>query len=72
MNFVNKYKIKHDTSMNDVTRRLDSLISIIDSKLIRQTSNNAFEQAIILKHVSQLKRRDRSVRQFTSVEVEQT
>ena len=48
MNLVNEYKTKHDISMNNVTRRLDSSISIIDSKFTRQTSNNAFEQAISL------------------------
>ena len=72
MNLVNEYKTKHDISMNNVTRRLDSSASIIDSKLTRQTSNNAFEQAINSKLVSQLRRRDRFARQLTNVDVEQT
>ena len=71
MNFVNEYKTKHDISMNNVTRRLDSSASIIDSKLTRQTSNNAFEQIINSKLVSQLKRRDRFARQLTNIDVEQ-
>ena len=72
MNLVNEYKTKHDISMNNVTRRLDSSTSIIDSKLTRQRSNNAFEQAINSKLVSQLRRRDRFARQFTNIDVEQT
>ena len=72
MNLVNEYKTKHDISMNNVTRRFDSSISIIDSKFTRQTSNNVFEQAINSKLVLQLKRRDRFARQFTNVDVEQT
>ena len=72
MNFVNEYKTKHDISMNNVIRRFDSSISIIDLKLIRQTLDNAFEQAINSKFVSQFKRRNRSVRQLTNVDVEQT
>ena len=72
MNLVNEYKTKHDISMNNVIRRLDSSTLIIDSKFTRQTLNNAFEQVVISKHVSQLKRRDRFVRQFTNVNVEQT
>ena len=71
MNLVNEYKTKHDTSMNNIIRRLDSSFSIIDSKLTHQTSNN-FEQIIISKHVSQLRRRERFVRQLTNVVVEQT
>ena len=35
MNLVNEYKTKHDTLMNNVTRRFDSSFSIIDSKLTR-------------------------------------
>ena len=50
-NLVNEYKTKHDISMNNDTRRLDSSTSIIDSKLTRQTSNNAFEQVVVSKHV---------------------
>ena len=72
MNLVNEYKTKHDISMNNVTRRLDSSASIIDSKLTRQTSNNASEQTINSKLVSQLKRRDHFSRQLTNVDVEQT
>ena len=71
MNLVNEYKTKHDISVNNVIRRLDSSASIIDSKLTRQTSDNAFEQAINSKFVSQLRRRDRFARQFTNVDVEQ-
>ena len=71
-NLVNEYKTKHDTSMNNVTRRLDSSISIIDSKFTRQILNNAFEQIINSKLVSQFKSRDRFARQFTNVDVEQT
>ena len=52
MNFVNEYKTKHDISMNNVTRRLDSSTSIIDLKFIHQTSNNVFEQVVISKYVS--------------------
>ena len=72
MNLVNEYKTKHETSMNNVTRRLDSSISIIDSKFTRQILNNAFEQIINSKLVSQFKSRDRFARQFTNVDVEQT
>ena len=52
MNLVNEYKTKHDISMNNVTRRLDSSTSIIDLKFIHQTSNNVFEQVVISKYVS--------------------
>ena len=71
MNLINEYKAKHNISINNVIRQLDLSISIIDSRLARQTSNNVFEQTINSKHALQFKRRDRFARQFTNVNVEQ-